>query len=107
MSSRRAAAVGALCSGFAGLVLAAVIAVQEFPRGLVALACVTIASSAAWFGIVRHGAARVAGLAIGAAGLAAAIALVVGERLLEELLVVAALALACVLGRAAFAIRTH
>ena len=107
MSTRRAAAIGALLFGLAGLALAAVIAVQEFPRGLIALACVTIAAAAAWFGIVRRGAARVAGLAIGAAGLAVAIGLLVGERLLEELLVVAALVLGCVLGRAAFAIRAR
>ncbi len=107
MSSRRAAAIGALLFGVAGLALAAVIAVQEFPRGLIALACVTIAAAAAWFGIVRRGAARVAGLAIGAVGLAVAIGLLVGERLLEELLVAAALVLGCVLGRAAFAIRAE
>ena len=107
MSKRRAAAIGALLFGLAGVALAAVIAVQEFPRGLIALACVTIAAAAAWFGIVRRGAARVIGLAIGTAGVAVAIGLLVGERLLEELVVVAALALACVLGRAAFAIRTQ
>src|SRR4051794_11234206 len=107
MSARRAAAIGALLFGFAGLALAAVIAVQEFPRGLIALGCVTIAAAAAWLGIVRRGAGRVAGLAIAAVGLAVAIGLVVGERVLEELLVAALLAVACVLGRAAFAIRTE
>ena len=107
MSSRRVAAIGALLFGVAGIALAAVIAVQEFPRGLIALACVTIAAAAAWFGIVRRGTARVAGLAIGAVGLAAAIWLLLGERLFEELLVVAALVLGCVLGRAAFAIRAE
>ena len=107
MSTRRLAAIGALLFGFAGLALAVVIAVQEFPRGLIALACVTIGSAAAWFGIVRRGAARYIGLAIGAVGLGVAILLLLGERLLEELLVAAALALAAGLGRAAFAIRAQ
>jgi diacylglycerol kinase family enzyme len=107
MRARSTAAVGALLCGLVGLALAVIIAIQEFPRGLIALACVTIAAAAAWFGIIRRGPARIAGLAIGAAGLGAAIALLVGERLLEELLVAAALALACVLGRAAFAIHTE
>src|SRR4051794_41156177 len=107
MSARRAAAIGALLFGFAGLALAALIAVQEFPRGLIALACVTIAAAAAWFGIVRRGVARVAGLAVGTLGLAVAIGLLLGERLLEELLVAALLVLSCALGRAAVAIRSQ
>src|SRR3954451_10727013 len=79
MSSRRAAAIGALLAGLAGLVLAAVIAAQEFPRGLIVLACVSIASTAAWFGLIRRGAARAVGLAIAGAGFAAAIWLLLRE----------------------------
>jgi hypothetical protein len=37
-SARRVAAIGALLLGFGGFGLAVVIAVQEFPRGLIALA---------------------------------------------------------------------
>jgi diacylglycerol kinase family enzyme len=107
MSAPRAAAIGSLLLALCGFGLAIVIAVQEFPRGLIALVCVIVAGAAAWFGIVRRGAARVAGLAIGAAGLAVAIGLLVRERLLEELIVAAALVLACVLGRAAFAIHVE
>ena len=107
MSRPRAAAIGAVVFDLAGLALAVVIAVQEFPRGLIALACVTIGAAAAWFGIVRRGAARVAGLAIGVVGLAVPIALLVGERLLEELVVAGLLVLGCILGRAAFAIRAE
>ncbi len=107
MSARQTAAIGALLLGFGGLGLAVVVAVQEFPRGLIALACVAVAAAAAWYGILRRGMARIAGLAIGALGLGAAIVLLARDRLLEELLVVAALVLSCVCARAAFAVRAH
>ena len=93
------AAIGALLLGFGGFALAVVVAVQEFPRGLIALACIAVAVVAAWYGIVRVGAHRVVGLAVGALGLAAAIGLLFNDRLIEELVVVGALVLGCVCGR--------
>ena len=93
--------------GLFGLGLGALVAIQEFPRGLIALACVTIGAVAAWFGIIRRGPARIVGLVIGAVGVGVAIALLVGDRLVEALLVAAALVVACVLGRAAFVIRAE
>ena len=57
MSVRRAAAIGALLLGFGGFALAVVVAVQEFPRGLIALACVALAAAAAWYGVLRRGVA--------------------------------------------------
>ena len=60
----------------------------KFPRGLIALACVALAFAAAWYGVLRRGGPRVAGLSLGAVGLGAAIALLVGDGLLEEVLVV-------------------
>jgi diacylglycerol kinase family enzyme len=107
MSARRLAASGALLLGFGGFGLAVVVAVQEFPRGLIALACVALASAAAWYGVLRRGPVRIVGLSVGALGLGAAILLLVGDRLLEELLVVAALVLSAVCGRAAFGVRAH
>ena len=107
MSSRRLAAIGALLLGFGGFALAVVVAVQEFPRGPIALACVAVAMAAAWYGILRRGAFRVAGLAVGALGLAAAIVLLLRDRLLEELVVVGALVLGCVCARAAFVVHAH
>ena len=106
MSARRVAAIGALILGVGGLGLAAVIAVQEFPRGLIALVCMVVAVTAIWFGLLRRGASRVGGLFVGAVGIAAAILPLVGERLLEELVVIAALGLGCACGRAAFKIHT-
>ena len=96
---------GALLLGFAGLAVAVVVAVQEFPRGLSALACVALAWVAAWYGILRSGAVRVVGMSVGALGLGVAIVLLLSDRLLEELLVVAALVLSCACARAAFGVR--
>ena len=107
MSARRAAAVGALVFALCGFGLAIVVAVQEFPRGLIALASVAVALAAAWYGILRRGAVRIAGLAVGALGLLAAILLLVGDRLLEEVLVVGALVLSSICARAAFGFRAH
>jgi diacylglycerol kinase family enzyme len=107
MSARRPAAIGALLLGLGALGLAVVVAVQEFPRGPIALACVAVATAATWYGILRRGAARVAGLAIGALGLGAAIVLLARDRLIEELLVIAALVLSCACARAAFGFRAH
>ncbi len=107
MSRRRSAAIGALLLFLGGLGLAVVVAVQEFPRGLLALVCVTVAAAAAWFGVLRTGPLRAAGLLVGALGLAAAVLLVASDRLLEEVLVVAALVLSGALGRAAFVVRVR
>ena len=107
MSTRRLAAIGALLLGLGGLGLAVVVAVQEFPRGPIALACVAVAAAAIWYGILRRGAARIAGLAIGALGLGAAVVMLVSDRLLEAVLVVAALVLSSVCARAAFGFRAH
>jgi diacylglycerol kinase family enzyme len=106
VTRHRTAAIASLLFGVGGLALAVVVAVQEFPSGLIALACVGVALAAAWYGILRRGPARVAGLSAGALGLGAAL-LLVGDRLLEETLVVAALVLSCACARAAFGFRAH
>jgi diacylglycerol kinase family enzyme len=105
MSARRPAAIAALLLGVAGMTLAVVVAVQEFPRALIALACVALGAAGGWYGVLRRGAVRLAGLALGALGLAAAILLLASDRLLEEVLVVAAVALSGACGRVAFGIR--
>ncbi len=107
MSRRRSAAIGALLLGFGGFGLAVVVAVQEFPRGLLALACVTVAVAAAWYGVLRSGPVRAAGLLAGALGLVAALVLLAADRLLEEALVVAALVLSGAFARAAFDVRVR
>ena len=107
MSARRIAAVGALLLGLGGLALAVVVAVQEFPRGLIALVCVAVAAAGAWYGVLRRGPVRVAGFCVGVLGVGAAVVLLLSDRLFEELVVVAALALSCVCARAAFGLRIH
>ena len=107
MSARRVAALGALLLGLGGLALAIVVAVQEFPRGLIALVCVAVGASAAWYGVVRRGPGRAAGLCVGVLGIGAALVLLVSDRLLEELVVVAALGLSGACARGAFGLRAH
>jgi diacylglycerol kinase family enzyme len=103
----QAAAIGALVLGLGALGLAVVVAVQEFPRGLIAFGCVVFAATGAWYGILRRGAARILGLAVGVLGLGVMILLLIGDRLVEELLVAAALVLGLVCARAAFGVRAH
>jgi diacylglycerol kinase family enzyme len=107
MSARRIAAVGALLLGSGGLALAVVVAVQEFPRGLIALICVAVAAAAAWYGVLRRGPLRVAGLCVGVLGIGAAVVLVLSDRLFEQLVIVALLALSGACARTAFALRAH
>jgi diacylglycerol kinase family enzyme len=107
MSTRRLAAVGALAIGLAALVLAVVVVVQEFPRGLLVLALVCVGALAAWYGVLRRGPARVAGLAIGAVGFAAAIVLLVSDHVLEVALIVGGLVLAGSLAHTALVMRVR
>jgi diacylglycerol kinase family enzyme len=106
MSVRRVAALGALLLGVGGFALAVFVAVQEFPRGLIALGCVTLAVFAAWYGVLRRGVLRVVGLSVGVLGLGAAIVLLLSDRLLEQALVVGALVLSGACAGAAFGART-
>lgn len=102
MSPQRAAAIGALLLGVGAFAFAVVVAVQEFPRGLIALACVAVAVAAAWYGVIRRGPARIAGLSVGVLGVAAAVLLLLRDGVLEEVVIVVALALGCACARAAF-----
>ena len=60
MSGRRIAAVGALVIGFATLVLAVILVVQEFPQGLMVLGLVGLRRLVGWYGAdpARCGAGR-------------------------------------------------
>lgn len=106
MRQQRLAAFGALALGCGGILLALAVAITAFPRGLVALGCVLLATAAAWYGALRTGRLRVAGLTLGALGLAAAVVLVASDHLLAEALSVAALLGSGALARAAFDVRT-
>jgi hypothetical protein len=105
MTRRRVAAIVGLLAGAATLALATFVAVDTFPRGLVLMACVVTAGMAAWYGILRRGVARVAGLLAAAVALAVSIVLVItGDSLLEGALVVAGLLVFLATARAAFTI---
>ena len=105
MRRQQIAAVVALVVGAATVVLAVAVAVSEFPRGLGLLACVLVAGAAAWYGVLRRGPARVAGLIVAALALAGALALLVLEGTpLGDLLVVAGLLVTLAASRAALAV---
>ena len=102
---RRLAAVVALVAGAATIALALAVAVSEFPRGLAVLACVLLAGAAAWYGVLRTGPARIAGLTVAGLALAGAVALVVvGGGRFVDLLVLAAFLVSLAAARAALAV---
>jgi diacylglycerol kinase family enzyme len=95
----------ALVTGAATFVLALAVAVSEFPRGLGPLGCVLIAGATAWYGILRRGFARVAGLTVAVLAIAGAVALVIaGGSPLVDLLVVAGLLVSLAASRATLAV---
>ena len=102
---RRLLATTALVVGAATFVLAVVVAVGEFPRGLGLLGCVLIAGVSAWYGILRRGFARVAGLTVAVLAIAGALGLVVvGGAPLVDLLVVAGLLVTLAASRGTLAV---
>jgi diacylglycerol kinase family enzyme len=73
--TQRIAAVVALVSGLATMLLAVTVAIVRFPGGLGVLGCVVVAVLAAWFGVVRRGAPRIVGLAVAVLALLGVVAL--------------------------------
>jgi diacylglycerol kinase family enzyme len=99
---RRLAATAAIVLVAAGLALAIAVAVDEFPRGLVVLALTVLALGAAWYGVLRRGMARVAGLAIAAVLVVAGLVFVLSSARVADLVVIALLAAAVGMARIAF-----
>ena len=105
MVNRRLAAIASLVLLAASLVLAVVVGVQSFPRGLSVLACLVAALLAAWWALVHRGAARFAAAAGAVVLLAGAVVLVVLEgRVLDDVLVLAAFVLSLAAARRVFAL---
>lgn len=103
--SRRLLAATALVLGAATIVLAVVVAVGEFPRGVGLLGCVLVAGVSAWYGILRSRAPRVVGLAVAVLAIALALGIiVVGGAPLVDLLVVAGLLVTLAAARGALAV---
>ena len=103
---QRIAALTALVLPPVILVLAVDIVVEQFPRGLIVLAGVAIAFAAAWYGLLRTGAARVLGVAIAVVALAATVVVLItdGDHVVQALVILAGLALALAATRAAFSL---
>lgn len=105
--ARRTTAGAALVLPFLALLVAAAIAVEQFPQGLLVLGGVAIALAAAWYGLLRGGAARVLGAGIALVVLAGAVfvAIADGGHLAGSALIVACLALTLLAARSVFAVR--
>ena len=102
MRKQQIAALVALVVGAATVALAVAVAVSEFPRGLFLLALVLVAGASAWYGVLRRGIARAAGLAVAGLALAGSVALILGGGTpLGELLVAAGLLVSLAAARAA------
>jgi diacylglycerol kinase family enzyme len=105
MSRRQAAAIAAIVLAAATVVLAVVVAIEDFPQGVWVVLCLLVAAAAAWFGLVRRGPARLAGLVVAVLALAGGIALIwTHGRLIEDLLVLAGVVLSLGAARAAFVV---
>jgi len=86
------AAITSLVLLAASVVLAVVLGVQSFPRGLSVLACLVVALWAAWWALVHRGAARfVAAVGAGVLVVGAVVLVVLEGRVLEDALILAAL----------------
>jgi diacylglycerol kinase family enzyme len=106
LEARRGPAALALLLPLPALLAAVVVAVEQFPQGLVSLAGVAIALAAAWYGLLRRGAARALGAGVAALALAGAVAVAIadGSHLVLSVVIVATLAGALAAARAAFAV---
>ena len=108
MSTRRIWSLAALALLLAAVVIAIVTAVEHFPSGITVLACLALAACAAWYAIRRRGWARRAGLGAAALLLAGAVALVIVEgRVLQDVLVLAAVLGSLAAARRAFHARAE
>ena len=105
MKRQQLAAIVALIVGTATIVFAMANAVSVFPRGLVVLALVLVAGACAWYGVLRRGVARVAGVGVAGLALVGVLAVIVvdGARF-ADLLILAGLLVSLAASRAAFAI---
>ena len=103
--NRRVAAITSLVLLAASVVLAVIVGVQRFPRGLTVLACIVLALWAAWWALVHRGATRYAAAGGAAVLLVGAVVLVALEgRVLEDVLILAGLALSIAAARTVFTV---
>jgi diacylglycerol kinase family enzyme len=106
MTARRMWALASLLLFVVAVVIAVVVAVSRFPRGLSVLVCLVLAAVAAWEAVSRRGVARTVLLVIAALLVIGALVLVLveGKLLLDVLVVIVFLAS---LAAARTALRVH
>jgi diacylglycerol kinase family enzyme len=87
--------------------LALYLLIVQFPRGVLVLGCVAVGLAAGWYGLLRRGPARVAGLALALVALAVAVLIPAdGDHVPEAVLIGAGFALTLTAARAAFRRKT-
>jgi diacylglycerol kinase family enzyme len=100
---RRLYAAAALALALVAIGLAIATAVAHFPNGLTVLACGILAVCAAWYGLRRRGVARIVGIGAAVLLICGAVVLVIVEgRLIEDLLILVAVAAGLGAARQAF-----
>jgi diacylglycerol kinase family enzyme len=94
MQGRRLWALASLLLAAAAIVLAVVVTITGFPRGISVLLCVAVAGLVAWYAVRRRGIVRTVGLIVAAVLLLGAVVLVIveGKPLLNVLVAIAFLA---------------
>ncbi len=104
---QRAAAIVSILLAPAVVLLAVYVVVEQFPRGLIVLACVVVALAAGWFGLLRRGGARLLGFGIALVGLivAAVLPLFDGDHVVEAILLPVGVLLCLAAARAAFRVK--
>ena len=105
MTRKQLVALLALALGAATLLMAAVTAVREFPRGVFVMVFFTLALAAGWYGVRRRGIARTAGVGAAVLLVAAAVVLLVARDPLLAAVIAATCAAALAAARSAF--RVH
>jgi diacylglycerol kinase family enzyme len=102
----RLAALAALASVVVLVILGIDVVLSQFPRGLIVLAGLALALTAAWYGLTRTGGARLlgSGIAILAVAVTVAVLIADGDHVAQALVVVVGLALMVLATRAAFRI---
>jgi diacylglycerol kinase family enzyme len=108
MTRRRLAAIAALLFGAVTIVFAIAIAIANFPNAILVLACLAGAVALGWYGLRRRGAARTVGLG-GAAVLlvGSVVLLLVQGSLLDNVIVLAGVAVTVGAAATAFATRAE
>ncbi len=106
MTRTRPAAILALALAALALGVAAYSAIANFPRGLVIAALLIGAAITGWYGLIRRGAPRIAGLGCAALLLVASLLVVIFDGGIPEAALIAAAALgALAAAKAAFAVQ--